>query len=317
MPRDERGDRPRSLVAVLGDATLDVHAVLGEAPRRGGDVPAVIGVGAGGQAANVAVRLARRGVPARLVAAIGGGPDGILLRDLLEIEGPRLALFPLPGERASLVIVLVDPDGERSMISDRESLTAEALPDATAGATWVHCSGYALDDEETGADVAAFLAQLPRQVRRSVAGGSLSPDPARAERFRARLSATRPALAVFDLHEARALLGDDRATPVGAARALAADAAIAVVTAGEAGSSAAFDDGSLEVAAAPIAGDVLDATGAGDAYVAALIAWLHDVPFPPDEAVVRDAMTAASVLGGRVARVVGAQGRVAGEEPPS
>jgi sugar/nucleoside kinase (ribokinase family) len=314
MPRDERGDRPRPLVAVLGDAALDVHAILGEAPRRGGDVPATIGVGAGGQAANVAVRLVRRGVPARLVAAMGAGPEGILLRDLLEVEGPRLAVAALPGARASLVIVLVDPDGERAMISDRESLTAEALPDATSGATWVHCSGYALDDEETGADVAAFLAQLPRQVRRSVAGGSLSPDPARAGRFRARLRATRPALAVFDLDEARAVLGDGRSSPGDAARALAADAEIAVVTAGKAGASAAFDQCSLEVAAAPIGGEVLDATGAGDAYVAALIARLHDVPFPPEEQVVRDAMAMASLLGARVARVVGAQGRVAGEE---
>ena len=58
--------------AVLGDCTLDI-AIVPEARRRhGGDVPAEIRLGPGGQAANLAVRLARMGERSsvRLVAAM-------------------------------------------------------------------------------------------------------------------------------------------------------------------------------------------------------------------------------------------------------
>ncbi len=58
---------------------------------------------------------------------------------------------------------------------------------------------------------------------------------------------------------------------------------------------------------------MVDATGAGDAYVAALIARLSTGGWPPDLATLRDAMERGSRDGGMVARVLGAQGRIAAE----
>ena len=58
---------------------------------------------------------------------------------------------------------------------------------------------------------------------------------------------------------------------------------------------------------------MVDATGAGDAYAAALIAALMGTAWPPDVSTLRAAMEAGSLAGGLVSRVLGAQGRVAGE----
>jgi sugar/nucleoside kinase (ribokinase family) len=86
------------------------------------------------------------------------------------------------------------------------------------------------------------------------------------------------------------------------------------VTAGLLGSAAALGGRLLVEPAAPAEGPMLDATGAGDAYAAALVGELLGVGWPPDEPVLRGAMQAGSRLGALVARVVGAQARVSGEE---
>jgi sugar/nucleoside kinase (ribokinase family) len=89
-----------------------------------------------------------------------------------------------------------------------------------------------------------------------------------------------------------------------------------IVTAGEAGSVAAGAglEAPLEVEAAVLTEPPLDGTGAGDGYAAALIDELaHRRHWPPSAEELEAAMRAATRLGGLVARVEGAQGRVAGE----
>ena len=53
--------------AVVGDCLLDVTVASSGPIVRGGDEPARIELGPGGQAANVAVRLARGGASVRLI----------------------------------------------------------------------------------------------------------------------------------------------------------------------------------------------------------------------------------------------------------
>jgi sugar/nucleoside kinase (ribokinase family) len=98
-----------------------------------------------------------------------------------------------------------------------------------------------------------------------------------------------------------------------AATHLADRARLVVVTSGSAGSAAALDGEVHEVAAPQLAGPAVDSTGAGDAFVAALIARLAGGSWPPAIDVLREAMEEGSRAGGLVSRVVGAQGRVEGE----
>ncbi|MEO8639499.1 MAG: PfkB family carbohydrate kinase [Chloroflexota bacterium] len=299
-------------ITVIGDSTLDVTVRATEAPRAGADVPARISISPGGQGANVAVRLARAGADVRLATAIADDAAGHLLAVALETDG--VAVAQLGGERSSLVISLLDDDGERAMLSDRVTLEPAALAAACAGARWVHCSGYALADDATGDAVAGVLGSLP-PTRVSAGGGSLPEDPARSARVRARLATARVALLVLSRDEAAALL--DRPLPSLAAAADALASAfpglIAVVTGGAAGSAAAGPGFALSVPAVDQATPTLDATGAGDAYVAALILGLLTATWPPGVPVLREAMERGARDGALVSRVLGAQGRTAAE----
>jgi len=299
--------------AVLGDYTLDI-AIAPQARRRhGGDVPAWIRLGPGGQAANVAVRLARMSgrSSVRLVAPMADDLAGRLLREALAAEGVELA--PLPAARSSAVAIIVDATGERTMLSDRQSLPAAAAAAALAGADWVHCSGYALLDE-TGDALAAALGERPASITLSVGGGSVPPEPPRVERFTARLRTAAPQICLLSRDEAAGMLG--RSTPPPARRAaalLAGLADVVVVTDGARGSAATFGGRTFVAPPNGAVGRVVDATGAGDAYAAATIARLASGGWPPSAARLERAMASGARLGARVARVAGAQGRVTGE----
>ena len=312
MPLGDPGDPPRGPVAVIGDCTLDVTIAPSRPLRPAGDVPAAIRLGPGGQAANTAVRLARRGVPVRLVAAVAADATGRLLAEALSSEGVELAR--LPAARSAVVVALLDAAGERTMLSDRQTLDAATAGEALAGVRWVHCSGYALLDDAAADALADALATLPPDVRVSVAGGSLPREPALAGRFRRRLARAGVDLVVLSHDEAVALGADPANTdPARTAESLADLAAVVVVTAGLRGSAAAVGGRVLVEPATATAAPTLDATGAGDGYAAALVAELMPATWPPDAAALQAAMRSGSALGALVARVVGAQARVAGE----
>ena len=300
-------------ITVIGDSTLDVTVRPAEAPRAGGDAPATISLAPGGQGANVAVRLARAGMDVRLATAIAGDAPGRLLLDALEADG--VAIARLPAERSGVVIAMLDAVGERTMLSDRVTLDPRVLGPVTDGAEWVHCSGYAMADDATGDALAELLGSLPPTTRVSAAGGSLPDDPALAARVRQRLATAGVALLILGREEAAALLSQPLPSLPAAADALASafPGTIAVVTGGAAGSAAAGPGFAISVPAVEPTTRVLDATGAGDAYVAALIARLSGGDWPPEAAALREAMERGGRDGSMVSRVLGAQGRIAAE----
>jgi sugar/nucleoside kinase (ribokinase family) len=302
--------------AVIGDASLDI-AVAPTAPRReGADAPATIRIGPGGQGANVAVRLARQGADTCLLAPLADDAAGRLLREALQAD--RVELAVMPASRSTVVVVLLDDGGERTMLSDRQPLDPAEVSSGLAGAGWIHCSGYPLLDEVGGDALAQRLGARGAEVRLSVAGGSVPPDPARVSRLRSRLAAAGPDLVVISRDEAESMLATRPIRAAAAAGALQALAPVVIVTSGADGSAAAADELRLEVPAQRLPGPMLDATGSGDAYTAALIfALAEGRAWPPVEVDLRVAMEAASRLGGLVASVPGAQGRVAGERAAS
>lgn len=296
---------------VIGDATLDVTVAPSRPPRPAGDVAAVIRLGPGGQGANVAVRLARRGANVTLATPLAGDAAGRLLREALELEG--VALADLPANRSSMVVAILDAEGERTMLSDRQSLPAEAASTAVAVADWTHLSAYTLLDDREGDHLASIAGGRPAVARLSIAGGSIPPEPALVARFRDRLRTARPDVVVVSRDEAAALTGEAASPARQAATELAELAPVVVVTAGAQGSVARSGASAVEVPAATVPGPPIDATGSGDAYVAALILGLAGADWPPDVPALREAMTQASEAGTLATRVLGAQGPVAGE----
>ncbi|MBW3612457.1 MAG: carbohydrate kinase family protein [Chloroflexi bacterium] len=278
---------------VLGDALLDVRVDPAAPVAAGGDVAARIELLPGGQGANVAVRLARRGVAVTLVTGIADDASGELLGAALRAEG--VDVRPLPVERTGTVVVLGDARGERTMLSQRPAFAALIDPDALPAAAWTAVSGYLLH-EPSGREL---MARLAARHGRCALLGCAVPDDLR-ETWRTAADALRPDLLVANREEALHL------APPGAPGVAITDA-----------NGARLSIGGVTVSARTVdAAPARDTTGAGDAVAAALLAELLDEAWPPPRDAMQAAIDAAVTLGSRVVRVDGAQGRVEGERPP-
>ena len=301
---------------VVGDATLDVTVRSPATVTPGADSPAHITVAPGGQGANLAVRLARRGARVDLVTALADDLPGQQLRDALAVDG--VTLVPLPAARSAIVVSLVDGAGERAMLSDRVSFDAKAMSSPTVHAAldragWIHVSGYPLADSSSGGALAVLAASRRDGQVCSVGGGSFAAE----DGLLSRLKVTRSDLVLVDRAEASAILaagspaGRLRSVEELAAGLVSALGGVAVVTDGARGSAAAIGAQTLTVPATP--GVAVDATGAGDAHAAGFLLAMAGGPWPPSSATLHDALDQAGRLGAEVAGVVGAQARVPSE----
>jgi ribokinase len=134
------------LVCALGDLTLDVVVELRSEISMRGDTDAGIRVSTGGQAANVAAWAAALGAGARYLGKRGADDAGTLAASGLASRGVEVA-GPAEG-RGGVICSIVEPGGERSMLSDRGS-AVDLRPDELEPAWFAGCghlfvSGYAL-----------------------------------------------------------------------------------------------------------------------------------------------------------------------------
>jgi ribokinase len=279
-------------VLVVGDALLDIRVVPGVPPRRGEDVPAAIELGAGGQGANLAIRLARRGLGVRLRCALAEDAAGSIVRRALATDGGMLEASAT--EATGTVVLLLDPDGERTMLSHRTPLLPMAIDQVAA---WTMISGYVLLED---ADL-----ELAGEGRRAVVGCALTGVDAGG--WWRRIQALRPQLLVLNAVEARAVGAD--------ARTLAQSSGGVVVVTEPGGAGAAMADGTL-VHATTDQLVAVDTTGAGDAFASTLLAELFDVGWPPPPSVLEAAIASAATVAGQVSMVMGAQARVPAEGRP-
>jgi len=145
------------LIVCVGDL-IDEIAVRLTAPwRRGSDAAAQISRRRGGSAANVAVAAAAAGGRARFIGAIGSDTTGDALEAALLAAGVE-PLLQRDG-RSPSIIVIVEPDGERTMLPDRGvamTLTHPG-PKALSGASWLHAPAYSLIGEPLGATTNALF----------------------------------------------------------------------------------------------------------------------------------------------------------------
>ena len=283
---------------VLGDVMLDVVARLSGPLAPGSDSHAVIRFHGGGSAANTAAWLAEAGAEPLLAGRVGDDERGRTVRDELRAAGVEAALAADPELPTGTCIVLVGPDGERTMAPDagaNDGLSDADIPDELlASAGHLHVAGYAL--LRTGSRPAARAA-----IARALARGmSVSVDPSSAALLSPEFleHADGAGLLLPNAEEARMLSGES--DPEGAARALAARFNEVVVTLGADG--ALWTDGreSVHRAAVPV-DSVVDSTGAGDAFAAGLLA-ARMSGAGPDEAMAAGARLAARAVtqpGGR------------------
>ena len=295
-------------VMIIGETLVDF------APRHRGPLRQAreLEVHTGGAAANVAVGLARLGVPVGFVSVVGDDEFGHLLRSRLAQEGVDVEAMRASAEHATgLCFISVSDDGERSFHnrggSSGSALTPDDIPAERLGtASWVHFgSDFIVEDSAFAAVERAY----------NTAGGVISCDPnLRLSRWRdGSILATRigQLLAHSDVakcsaEEAPMLTGER--DPRDAARMLVErGASLAVVTLGAKGALWARQNDEGHVEAPSVS--AIDTTGAGDAFMAGLIAGLSRASVPPGELardVLERALRRACRLGSAVVTRLGA-----------
>jgi ribokinase len=248
----------KGAIVTLGDAVIDVIVESAALPVTDDDVPAAIGLGLGGQAANVAAWCAHLGTPSALIAPVGDDPTGRLIRDALGSRGVEW-LGPVAEGRSGVVVSLVLPDGTRTMLSDRGAsahLQAASLrPHWFAGVRWLHVSGYSLFGP-AGAGTALAAGRMAR-----AAGASVSVDLS-ASTLLNDLGAAQ-VRELIDAIGAEVVFGNElESSVVGSV-----PAPVLAIKRGAAGCRVVTAEGVKDVPAAPGA-VVRDTTGCGDAFAA-------------------------------------------------
>jgi len=289
-------------VVVVGDVMVDVLAVMSGPLARGSDTPSVVTTAGGGSAANVAVWLAAQGVPTSYVGRVGDDALGRESVAGLIDRGVTAWVSTEPDLTTGTCIVLVEPGGERSMLPDagaNATLTAADLPQrAFRPGGHLHLSGYTLlNPGSRDAGLAALSMAAAADMTVSVDPSSAAPlAELGAARF---LSMTRGVdLLLANRDEAAVLAGTS--DPHLAAQQLGDTYREVVVKLGPDG--AMWQQGFIGASAPAERGvDVVDTTGAGDAFAAGFLAsWLlHPEPETALAAGCRLAARAVSKVGAR------------------
>jgi sugar/nucleoside kinase (ribokinase family) len=294
---------PGLTYVVLGDVMTDVVCLLRGPLVPGSDSPAPVRVSGGGSAANTSAWLAATGQQAVYVGRVGADLAGEVAVAALTAGGVEVRAAVDGDLPTGTCVVLVGVDGERTMIPDSGANARWSLEDVPLDvwgpSSHLHVSGYALLNP--GARLAAL--EAIRLARES--GATVSVDPASvcplaevgAAEFLSWVAGVDLVLA--NAEEASVLTGC--ADPAEAAHELTAVFATVVVKLGADG-ALLFRRGSSEVVRRSVATvEVVDSTGAGDAFAAGFLpVWRAG----GDEA---EALDAGNALGAEAVRIAGAR----------
>ena len=142
------------MLRVIGDLVEDIVVWLPESLSYGADTPARIVRTRGGSASNVAVFAAtaarqqsRTDAGARLIAQVGNDRLGDQLVGALHDAGVDPCV--VRGGRTGSIVVIVSPDGERTMITDRAASTQlqHAPENWLENVSLLHVPSYSLFSE--------------------------------------------------------------------------------------------------------------------------------------------------------------------------
>ncbi|MBM7504075.1 carbohydrate kinase family protein [Agromyces aurantiacus] len=255
------------VLVVVGDLLEDIVVWATEPIRAATDSAAQVFRSRGGSAANVAAHAAGL-VPTRFVGRVGADGAGRTLEDALASTGVEVCLQR--AGRTGAVVLIVAPDGERTMFPDRAAAAELEGVDAgwLDGAAWLHVPSYGFEHEPMRSEVGRLVARArERGAVISIDASSTGLiDTLGVDRMLGWLADLRPDVLFANETEA-ALLG------VARGGRLAASVAHRVVVKHGGEPTEVFDDGEsvARVPVAPVAA-VRDLTGAGDAFAAGFVA---------------------------------------------
>ena len=289
-------------VVVAGDILVDIIVRIDAPLAPGADSPARTVLRGGGSAANVAAWLAASGGDVTLVGGIGDDELGRGQEAELRALGIRTRLRTDPVRPTGTCVVIVTADGRRAMFADPGAgdLDPEDLPpDAFGPRAHFHLSGYVLVRERSR-EAGLLALEMARAADMSVSVDASSAARLAAVGPRAFLRWIEGVDLLFANQEAARVLTGLRDPVAGARRLTASTVRAAVLRLGPAGALRASRSGSIERVPAEAA-EVVDPTGAGDAFDAGFLAARLSGASPVD------ALTAGVHLAARAVSRVGAR----------
>jgi sugar/nucleoside kinase (ribokinase family) len=264
------------MISLAGTLVADIMArPIGDWPKRGNVVSIEeIEVQPGGAVANTGQILERLRVPVSVYATVGGDNLGQITRSLVESWATRSGIQTLVGHRTTATIVAVGEDGDRSFINapgacDQFRLSeAQIDEDVRLGARALHV-GYALI-------LPAFDGYPMKQAfRRAKELGILtSLDVTYSDSpLWPTLLDLMPEVDVFcpSLSEAEAITGKSGAAASAEGLERAGVKQFIAVTNGAKGAVIRIP-GEFEESLPALPAKAIDTTGAGDAFIAAVLA---------------------------------------------
>jgi sugar/nucleoside kinase (ribokinase family) len=264
------------MISLAGTLVADIMArPIGDWPKRGNVVSIEeIEVQPGGAVANTGQILERLRVPVSVYATVGGDNLGQITRSLVESWATRSGIQTLVGHRTTATIVAVGEDGDRSFINapgacDQFRLSeAQIDEDVRLGARALHV-GYALI-------LPAFDGYPMKQAfRRAKELGILtSLDVTYSDSpLWPTLLDLMPEVDVFcpSLSEAEAITGKSGAAAAAEGLERAGVKQFIAVTNGAKGAVIRIP-GEFEESLPALPAKAIDTTGAGDAFIAAVLA---------------------------------------------
>lgn len=279
------------VIATLGDINIDTVIDVDDMPRRGGEVFSTRRQEMlGGSAVNTAAVLTRLGLRSTVMGAVGDDDAGRRALTQLRSVGVGTDLTSRSQTHPTAMnTILVTPDRERTMIATRgANVVYTAPPDWHEIIDWLHVSGYAFME---GDQQESAMAVLESANRRGIPT-SLDVPLGLGERIRHLIADELANLHIVS--GSRSALSEitDSTDPVkqligsGTLQVAMTSGVDPMVVAGTVG----------EITLTPPVVDAIDVTGAGDAFVAGLIAATVAGLDPGPSAVLAAATGAAATL---------------------
>jgi sugar/nucleoside kinase (ribokinase family) len=282
------------VLCTIGDLIEDVVVWLNSELNIGSDSDSIIVRTRGGSAANVAMFGALTGTPSRFIGQVGNDNLGEQLCASLRETG--VDVCTVAKGRTGSIVVVVQPNGERTFLTDRGVASDLSVFDAShlAGVSVVHVPTYSLALEP----LATTAVQYIHAAR--TAGALISIDASSTsvlrdygiDRYAELIALIGPDVFLCNNDEA-ALLNINSAHPM-------PGAALTVIKRGGLPVTAVTAAGVITEVATPSVANIVDTTGAGDAFAAGFL------PVYATSRNIEDAITNGNLIAARVLRSPGA-----------